>query len=163
MCTSVVVSADSANPESGACGTLVVAQPAVPRIRDRRVREQQLARRETAGPAFGDAGAIAKERDLDAEIVSVAVAHPGRDVPPLGAEQRVAAVVARKREYGVRRDCRVADLRAGTHAGKHKRDRPGTRAGSPIVLHCVDGIVAHRAARADQRGRRGEHQQPERE
>ena len=45
---------------------------------------------------FGDARTVAKERDLDAEHRVRRVAHPAGDVPPLGAERRMAAVVARE-------------------------------------------------------------------
>ncbi len=52
--------------QSCARGPLVVLQSRGARVGDRRVREQQLPRREAAGSALRNAGAVAKERDLDA-------------------------------------------------------------------------------------------------
>ena len=63
----------------------------------RRVREHELPGREVARVVLGDARPVAKERDLDAERLAVARAHPAGHVPPLGAVRGVAAVVARER------------------------------------------------------------------
>ena len=47
---------------------------------------------------LGDARPVAEERDLHAASHAGRVGRPPGDVPPLGAEVRVAAVVARKRD-----------------------------------------------------------------
>jgi len=78
--------------------TLVVTQAATSRVGECRMREDDLLRRERARILFLDAGASAKERDLNAEIVAVRILDPARDVPPFRAEGRVAAVIARERE-----------------------------------------------------------------
>jgi hypothetical protein len=91
-------------------GALIVPQSADARIRDRRVREQQLDRRKTTRTGPRDTRPRAKKGDLDAEVVAVAVVHPTGDVPPLGAKRRVAAVIARKRERRAGGDGRIADL-----------------------------------------------------
>ncbi len=82
--------------EALARGALIVTKPAVTRIGDGGVREQQLARRKRARIGLGNARAIAKEGDLDAESVSTGVLNPAGDVPPFAAKRRMRAGVARK-------------------------------------------------------------------
>src|SRR4029078_3205608 len=84
---------------------LVVAEPAVARIGDGGVREQQLARRKCARIRFGDERAVAEESYLDAEAVNIGIASPAGDIPPFAAKGRVRARVARK-----------ADRMTGDHA-----------------------------------------------
>jgi len=98
--------------------TLVVTQAATSRVGECRMREDDLLRRERARILFLDAGASAKERDLNAEIVAVRILDPARDVPPFRAEGRVAAVIARERELQTGFDiwilgrCRSGDAKA---------------------------------------------------
>ena len=109
-------------PESRARRALVVPQAAERRIGDRRVREQQLRRREAARAVFGHARARAKERDLHAEVAAARVAHPARDVPPLRAKRGMAAVIARKRERDAALDSGIAHLARARRRGDAARE-----------------------------------------
>src|SRR5438552_4251270 len=87
-------------PEARARRALVVQQPTGRRIGERRVREQQLPRREPAGKFFGDARTVAKESKLHAELPAARRLEPSGDVPPFVAELRMAAVIARELQRG---------------------------------------------------------------
>ena len=64
--------------EARARRALVVPQAPVPRIGERRVREQELPRRERARIRLGDARPVAEERDLHAVVAARGVARPSR-------------------------------------------------------------------------------------
>src|SRR5258706_4140007 len=81
-------------PEPRARGALIVQQPRGRRIGERRMREEQLPRREPARKVFGDTRPVAKKSDLHAELFAAGRFEPASDVPPFAAELRVAAVVA---------------------------------------------------------------------
>jgi hypothetical protein len=72
-------------------------------IGQRRVREQQLSRREPARVVVGDARTIAKEGDLKSELRPAGI-EPAGDVPPFVAKRGVASEVARKFQWMTRND-----------------------------------------------------------
>ena len=101
---------------------LVVAEPALRGLGQRRVREHQLTRREVARVVLGDARPIAKERDLNAERLAVARAHPAGHVPPLVAVRGVAAVIARESQRLPRQHLGIPLRPARRHRrGEHRQ------------------------------------------
>ena len=104
MRTSVVVLGGLGEAEARARRALVVAQARRARIGERRVREQELPRREArSGSSSATPGRLRKNVTWTPSSRAARVAEPAGDVPPLGAECRMAAVVARKRERLPRR------------------------------------------------------------
>src|SRR6266849_3634895 len=83
-------------PEPRARGALIVQQPCGERIGERRMREEQLPRREPAWNIFCNARPVAKKSDLHSELPAAGRLEPAGDVPPFAAELRMAAVVARE-------------------------------------------------------------------
>ncbi len=81
--------------EACARDALVVQQPAAAHVGERGVREQQLVGREGGAQRAGLVHPGAEEGDLETPVLAVLPGVSG-DVPPLGAQVRVAAVVARE-------------------------------------------------------------------
>jgi hypothetical protein len=110
-------------PEPGAGSALIVPQPAIARVGDGGVRENQLARSECAGIRFRDPRAIAEERQLDAEPFAPGVLQPAGDVPPFTAKFGMGAGIAREAHRVTGDDRRVIVSRECTARDKDERAR----------------------------------------
>ena len=149
-CTSSEPSA-ARRGRTGTRRLLTAQQRAAPLIADRCVREQHLPRDETRRIVFVDARPIAEERDLKAERLA-ALFQPAGEIPPLGAELRDGCLrraaarsssPARPRETRHRQRIGAA-LTTSSSASNALRD-----CSSPILLHGLDDIAAHRLPPAD--------------
>src|SRR5258707_5794609 len=87
------------------------------------MREEQLPRREPARNVFGDARPVAEKSDLHAELLAACRPEPAGDVPPLAAELRMAAVVARELQRHARAHRRVPALPADEGGEQSERQR----------------------------------------
>src|SRR5258708_21755566 len=122
--------------DPGARRALLVHQPAVPRIGDRRVREQDLSRAEGAGIILGDVRPCPEERDLEADRPI----EPAGDVPPLRAEIRMRAVIARERKLGAwfynRVICLSPRPKRNRQSKPTKKVPPSHRISYPMSMLC---------------------------
>src|SRR5258708_5405232 len=113
----------------GARSDLVVQQAGALRIRERGVREEHLARVEAARVVALLFRPRAEEGDLEAERPI----EPSGDVPPLGAEIRMRAMIAREFERA-RRDYRVLDLPGPGQRRKESQRQEGSASHASIML-----------------------------
>ncbi len=138
------------HPRVGSVGTreiehrarcaLVVQQSARPGIRERRVGEHELPRREPAGARLCHARPAAEERHLEAVFLPVARFDLPGEVPPLGTKVGVRAVIARKAQHRLRRRHGEGFRRGGGSRGRmadrHRRQRE-----ERAPLHAPPGCV----------------------
>ena len=115
-------------------GALVVYEAPDRRVGQRRVADHQLARREVAWIGAVDARAAAKERDLKA--VPQRAGRRGfmqgtGDVPPLGAQLGMRAVVAREGQRTRRKRQRAGGVQQ--HGQARKAGQQG--AAPNVVVH----------------------------
>jgi hypothetical protein len=114
--------AENPAPRFGAGGAFRVQQAAA-RARHGGMGEEDLARRDRRIEAFGAATAGAKEGELEADVALRRVERAG-DIPPLGAESGMAAVIAREGQ-GVPRRAGAwrGGVRAAAQAGQQQRSQ----------------------------------------
>jgi hypothetical protein len=82
--------------ERRTCRALVMHELSARGIAQCGMRDHELAGRERAGIRFVGLRPAAKERDLESRRRAARAFEPARDVPPFGAESRVAAFVLRE-------------------------------------------------------------------
>src|SRR2546425_3939368 len=110
-------------PQARARGALIVQQRCGERIGERRVREEQLPRREPALNIFRNARPVAKESDLHAELPAAGRLEPAGDVPPFAAELRMAAVVSRELQHRALAHRRILTLPVDEDGAEGERQR----------------------------------------
>src|SRR5207249_1413589 len=72
---------------------------------------------------LGNSGTVAEEGDVHAVRIARRIADPAGDVPPLGAEFRMAAMIARKAQLASGRYLRIVHFGIRGSGGDRERQR----------------------------------------
>src|SRR3989449_4560041 len=131
-------------PQARARGALIVQQRCGERIGERRVREEQLPRREPALNIFRNARPVAKKSDLHAELPAAGRLEPAGDVPPFAAELRMAAVVSRELQHRALAHRRILTLPVDEDGAEGERGREREPHQSSLPARTASPLIACR-------------------